>query len=152
MPPELFSMGSEDCHCTQQVTGSTLSLTNLTLKIKGKSTSVYETQATRAFPLWSVIWIGEDYRPRYSRSSCCASFQTRALLTREAAMSPLHCCLHGAKVSKSPDNAADKQVSTEHGQTAKFKFAGEKHNKEKIELDLIIISNEIFCSLYINRH
>lgn len=27
-------MGSEDCHCTQQVTGSTLSLTNLTLKNK----------------------------------------------------------------------------------------------------------------------
>lgn len=51
MPSELFCMGSEDCHCTQQVTGSTLSLTNLTLKVKGKSTSVYETQATRAFPL-----------------------------------------------------------------------------------------------------
>lgn len=67
------------------------------------STSVYETQATRAFPLWSVICklssaeryeTGETanikYRPGYSRSLCCASFWTRALFTGEAAMSPLH--------------------------------------------------------------
>lgn len=55
------------------------------------------------------------------------------------------------KFQSPQDNAIDKQVSTERGQTAKFKFAGEKHNKEKIKLDLIIISNEVFCSLYMNK-
>lgn len=55
------------------------------------------------------------------------------------------------KFQSPQDNAADKQVSTERGQTAKFKFAGEKNNKEKIKLDLIIISNDVFCSLYMNK-
>lgn len=158
-------MGSEDCHCTQQVTGSTLSLTNLTLKNK-RSTSVYEAQATRAFPLWSVIcklssaeryeiWKTEKikYRPWYSRSSRCASFWTRALFTHKAAMSPLH-HLRPPRCQSFKVPRTMLQISKWAMNVAKqqsLNLQEKRTPKKKIKLDLIIISNDVFCSLYMNK-